>query len=188
MSKFLELGRLPRRRPLSAFVRTFLDTRRFEGGSDSDWDFNLNPSGIIYPARFVMLDATTQDGCFMGGLNAMCIGAVPQTSEFAPGQIGNAQFPYIAAQASEPSLPPGSQSRVGVYGPGRNCLVDVDPAFAGQIRPGSLIICSNSGFATLASPFGQWNQWICGIARSFANGGYTVNVKLVIFPWSPTGS
>lgn len=160
----------------------------FLGIMDSDWDFNFSPSGNIYPSRFVMLDSTTQGGCFMGGLNAMCVGATPQATEFAPGQLGNTQPPYVYAVGTDPNLPPGSQSRVGVYGPGRNCLVDVDPAFAGQIKPGSLIVCSNSGFATLASPFGPWNQWIAGISRSFANGGQTVNVKLVIFPWSPTGS
>jgi hypothetical protein len=155
---------------------------------DSDFDFNLNPSGPIYPARAIMLDPTTQDGCFLGNLNAMCIGVTPQQSEFAPGQIGNAVPPYILGIGSETSLPPGSNSRVAVYGPGRNTLIDIDPAYAGQIKPGDLVISSNSGYGTKASPFGAFNQWVIGIARTFANGGQSCNIKVWIFPWTPTGS
>src|SRR5579863_6689763 len=151
---------------------------------DNDFDFSFSPSGICYPARTVMLDSTTVKACFMGGQNAMCVGVTPQQSEFAAGMIGNNSFPYILAQPNEPNLPPGSQSRVPAYGPGRKTLLDIDPAYAGQIKPNDLVISSNSGYGTKASPFGPWNQWIIGIALAFANGGQSCNILVWIFPWS----
>lgn len=148
---------------------------------DSDFDFSFDPSGIVYPARAVKLDPATQGGCYMGSLNSMCVGVTPQQSEYAPGMIGNSTYPYILAQ-------PGDNSKVPVYGPGRRCLIDIDPAFGGQVKPGDLVVCGNSGYGTQATPTGPWNQWVIGIALSFASGGQSCNVKVVIFPWQPTGS
>lgn len=148
---------------------------------DEDLDFSFNPSETVYPRRAIRLDPVNEGSCYQGQLNSQCIGISDSHSEFAPGMIGNQTYPYILAQV-------GDGSTVAVQGPMRNCLWDVDPAFAGQIRPGSLLISGNSGYCTLASPFGSFNQWILGIARSFATGGQACNTKVVIFPWLPTGS
>ncbi len=156
---------------------------------DIDLDFTFAPSGTIYGARAIKLDPVTQGGCYLGSLNAMCVGITPQQSEVAPGMIGNSTFPYPLADVPA-NLPftPGSVTEVPVYGPGRRCLIDIDPAFGGQIAPNDLIISSNTGYGTKATPTGPWNQWIIGIALSFASAGQSCNVKVVIFPWSPTGS
>jgi hypothetical protein len=148
---------------------------------DTDLDFTFSPSGTIYGARAIKLDTVTQGGCFLGSKNSMCVGITPQQSEQAPGLIGNTTFPFILAQAGDNSIVP-------VYGPGRRCLIDIDPSFGGQIKPNDLIVSSDSGYGTKASPTGAFNQWIIGIALSFANSGQSCNVKVVIFPWSPTGS
>lgn len=148
---------------------------------DSDFDFSFAPSETIYGARAVKLDSVTQGNCYLGTENAMCIGVTPQQSEFAPGLTGNQTPPFILAQV-------GDNSNVPVYGPGRRCLIDVDPAMGGQIKPGDLIISSTLGYATRAGLGGPWNQWIIGIALSFASAGYSLNIKVWIFPWQPTGS
>ena len=155
---------------------------------DQDLDFSFTPSGTIYGARAIKLDSVTQGGCYLGSKNSMCVGITPQQSEFAPGMIGNASLPYPLAEVAPSSLASGSQPNVPVYGPGRRCLIDIDPNFGGQVKPGDLIISSDSGYGTKATPTGPWNQWIIGIALSFANSGQSCNVKVVIFPWSPTGS
>lgn len=157
---------------------------------DIDLDFSLAPSETIYGCRAIKLDVATAGACYLGSLNSMCVGVTPQQSQLAPGQIGNTSYPYILGEPQTDSdFPPGSSGGlIPVYGPGRRCLIDIDPNFAGQIRPGSLIISGNSGYGTLATPTGAWNQWIIGIATSFANGGQSCNVKVVIFPWLPTGS
>lgn len=156
---------------------------------DEDLDFSLTPSGTIYPTRAVRLDPATQDGCYMGNLNSMCVGITPQQSEVAPGMIGYNTPPFVLAEpAGTAPFVPGSVPRVSVYGPGRRCLLDIDPNFGGQIAPNDLLISGNGGLGTKASPTGPWNQWIIGIALSFANGGQSCNVKVVIFPWMPTGS
>ena len=148
---------------------------------DIDLDFSFAPSGTIYGARAIKLDTATAGQCYLGSANSMCVGITPQQSEYAPGMIGNTTTPMILAQV-------GDNSKVPVYGPGRRCLIDVDPDFGGQLKPGDLVISSTSGYAKKASPFGPWNQWVIGIALSFANSGQSLNVKVVIFPWSPTGS
>lgn len=153
---------------------------------DDDFDFSFAPSGTIYGARAIKLDTATQGGCYLGSANSMCVGVTPQQSEWAPGGVptsvtGFSAPPFILAQT-------GDNSKVPVYGPMRRCLIDVDPDFGGQIKPGDLVISSNSGYAKKASPFGPWNQWVIGIALSFANSSQSLNIKVVIFPWSPTGS
>jgi hypothetical protein len=148
---------------------------------DIDLDFTFAPSGTIYGARAIKLDIVTQGGCYLGSYNSMCVGITPQQSQQAPGLVGNTTPPLVLADTT-------NGGNVPVYGPGRRCLIDVDPDYGGRIRPGDLIISSNSGYARRASPFGPWNQWIIGIALSFANSGQSLNVKVVIFPWSPTGS
>lgn len=157
---------------------------------DIDLDYTFAPSGTIYGARAIKLDVANQGKCFLGSKNSMCVGITPQQSEYAPGMIGNQSTPFVLAQpqSSDSIVPGGSGSLVPVYGPGRRCLIDIDPNFGGQIAPGDLVISSDSGYGTKASPTGAWNQWIIGIALSFANGGQSCNVKVVIFPWSPTGS
>jgi len=158
---------------------------------DQDFDFSFAATGIVYASRAVQLDRTTQGGAFMGNANAMCVGVTPQQSELPPGQIGNNSYPYVLAQpqASDVFVPGGQGGQeFPVYGPNRRCLIDIDPSFGGQIRPGDLVVCSTSGYGTKASPYGPWNQWIIGIALSFANGGQSCNNKVQIFPWSPTGS
>lgn len=158
---------------------------------DIDLDFTLNASGVVYGSRAIKLDPTTEGAALLGSANAPCIGVTPQQSENPPGQIGNQSFPFILAQPqSSDSLVPGGQggSNFPVYGPGRRCLIDIDPAFGGQIKPGDLIVCGVSGYGTKASPFGPWNQWVIGIALTFANQGQSCLIKVVIFPWSPTGS
>jgi hypothetical protein len=148
---------------------------------DRDLDFSFAPSGIVYGARAIKLDTVTQGGCFLGSKNSMCVGISAQQSEQAPGLIGNTTFPMILAQ-------PGDNSEVPVYGPGRRCLIDIDPNFGGQIKPSDLIVSSDNGYGTKASPTGAFNQWVIGISLAFANSGQSCNVKVVIFPWSPTGS
>ena len=148
---------------------------------DIDLDFTFDPSGTIYGSRAVMIDPATAESCYLGAYNAMCVGVTPQQSEFAPGMIGNTTFPMVLAEV-------GNNTKVPVYGPGRRCLWDVDPDFGGQVRPGDLLISSNSGYARRASPFGPYNQWVLAIATNFANSGQSVNCKIVIFPWMPTGS
>lgn len=149
---------------------------------DEDLDFTFAPSGTIYGSRAVMLDPSTADACFLGGYNAACVGVTPQQSEFAIGLTGNTSPPFVLAQTGDNSIVP-------VYGPGRRCLWDVDPSFGGQIRPGDLLICSNSGYARKASPFGPWNQWVLAYSTGFANSGQSCNVKIVgPYPWMPTGS
>lgn len=168
---------------------------------DEDLDFTFTPSGTIYGARAVKIDPTVgtqigtytpSGGCFLGSKNSMCVGVTPQQSENPPGLIGNNAPPFILAEpttgSTYPFAPGGSGPLVPVFGPGRRCLIDVDPNFAGRIAPNDLIISSDSGYATKASPFGPWNQWIIGIALSFANANQSLNVKVWIFPWSPTGS
>lgn len=148
---------------------------------DEDLDFTFAPSGTIYGSRAVMLDPAVANACYLGSYNAFCVGVTQQASENAPGLIGNTTFPMILAQVGDGSL-------VSVYGPGRNVLWDVDPSFGGQVRPNDLLICSNSGYARKASPFGPWNQWVLAVSRSFANSGQSCNCKIIIFPWMPTGS
>lgn len=148
---------------------------------DIDLDYSFDPSGTIYGARAIKLDPANQSACLLGSLNAMCVGVTPQQSENAPGITGNNSTPYVLAQV-------GDNSKVPVYGAGRKCLIDIDPNFGGRIRPNDLIISGNSGYGTKASPFGPWNQWVIGIALSFANGGQSCNIRVIIFPWSPTGS
>lgn len=148
---------------------------------DLDLDYSLDPSGTIYGARAIKLDPATAGACYLGSLNSMCIGITPQQSEYAPGMIGNTTTPMVLAQV-------GDNSKVPVYGPGRKCLFDIDPSFGGQIAPNDLLISSNSGYGTKATPTGSWNQWIIAIALSFANGGQSCNVRITIFPWTPTGS
>lgn len=148
---------------------------------DIDLDFSLNPSGTIYGARAIKLDPANANGCYVGSVNARCIGVTPQGTEFAPGLTGNTTAPLVLAQA-------GDNSKVPVYGPGRRCLIEIDPDFGGQIAPNDLVISSNLGYGTRATPTGPWNQWIIGIALSFANSGQCCNIKVVIFPWIPTGS
>ncbi len=159
---------------------------------DEDLDFTFSPSGIVYGSRAIKLDTVTQGGCYLGSLNSMCVGVTPQQSEVAPGMIGNNATPFVLAvpqsDSSYPFAPGGSGPLVPVYGPMRRALLDIDPAFAGQIKPGDLVVSSNSGYGTKATPTGAWNQWIIGIALSFANGSQSCNIKIVIFPWSPTGS
>ena len=157
---------------------------------DEDLDFTFAPSGIIYGARAVKLDPAVEGACYLGSRNSLCVGVTPQQSEQAPGVIGNQSYPMILAQpqATDSLVPGGSGAIVPVYGPGRRCLIDIDPNFGGQIKPGDLIISSDSGYGTKASPFGPWNQWIIGIALSFANSGQSCNIKVSVFPWSPTGS
>ncbi len=159
---------------------------------DEDLDFTFSPSGVVYGARAIKLDPAVQGGCFLGSLNALCVGVTPQQSENPPGLIGNNSTPFALAEpttgSSYPYAPGGSGPLVPVYGPNRRCLIDVDPSYGGQIRPGDLIVSGNSGYATKASPFGPWNQWVIGIALSFASSGQSLNVKVQIFPWSPTGS
>ena len=155
---------------------------------DLDLDFSFAPSGIIYGARAIKMDPTTANACLLGSKNAMCVGVTPQQSEFAPGMIGNTTFPMVLAQPSDPNLAAGSVANVAVYGPGRNCLLDIDPNFAGRVAPNDLLECSDSGYGTKAQPTGPWNRWIIMISRSFANGGQSCFGKVVIFPWAPTGS
>ena len=155
-------------------------------GSDNDFDFSFAPSETIYGARAVRLDPVNIKQCYLGSLNAMCVGVTLQQSEWAPGGVPNSISgysapPFILAQV-------GDNSNVPAYGPGRKCLIDVDPAWVGQLVPNDLIISSNSGYARRASPLGPWNQWIIGIALSIANPGQSCNELVVIFPWSPTGS
>ena len=172
---------------------------------DEDLDFTFSPSGIIYSARTIRIDpgvgnqfsipgnppSAPSGGCFMGSKNSMCVGVAPQGSENPPGLIGNTA-PFVFAEpwngAGYSYTPGGSGPVVAVYGPGRRCLMHVDPAFAGRIAPNDLLISSDMGYVTKASPFGPWNQWIIGIALSFANADQYVNAKVWIFPWSPTGS
>jgi hypothetical protein len=148
---------------------------------DIDLDFSFSPSETIYGARAVKLDTVTQGGCYLGSKNAPCIGITPQQSEYAPGIAGNTAPPFILAQT-------GDNSKVSVYGEGRRCLWDVDPNFGGQVKPGDLLISWDSGYARPATATGAWNQWILAFALSFANGGQSVNAKITIFPWMPTGS
>lgn len=153
---------------------------------DDDFDFSLNPSATIYGARAVKLDPVTQGNCYLGSLNSMCIGVTPQQSEFVPGGAlsavaGITAPPFILAQV-------GDNSHVPVYGAGRRCLLDIDPDWVGQVVPNDLVISSNSGYGRRASPLGPWNQWIVGIGLSVANPGQSCNIKVTIFPWSPTGS
>lgn len=159
---------------------------------DDDFDFTFAPSGIIYATRAIKLDPANQDYCYLGSANSMCVGVTPQQSQSAPGMIGNGSPPFPLAipigNASYPYIPGGSGPLVPVYGPGRRCLIDVDPNFGGQLAPADLVISSDSGYAKKASPFGPWNQWVIGICLSFASGNQTANIKVVIFPWNPTGS
>lgn len=166
---------------------------------DEDLDFTFTPSGIIYGARAVKIDPTVgsissqiSGGCFLGSKNAMCVGVTPQQSQNAPGMIGTSGPPFVLAtpqtDSTYPYAPGGSGTLVPVYGPNRRCLIDIDPNFAGRIAPNDLIISSDSGYGTKALPFGPWNQWIIGIALSFANANQSCNIKVQIFPWSPTGS
>lgn len=153
---------------------------------DSDADFTFDPSETIYGARAVRLDPVTQKACYLGTLNARCVGITPQQSEWAVSAVptgisGYSTPPFILAQV-------GDNSKVPVYGPGRKCLIDVDPNWVGQIVPNDLVISSDSGYARRASPLGSWNQWVIGISLSIANPGQSCNVVVVIFPWSPTGS
>lgn len=151
---------------------------------DLDLDFSLNPGEIIYGARAVRLDPSTQDNCLLGQRNSMCIGITPQGSANAPGLIGNNSYPYILA---DPASATGNQ-KVPVYGPGRKCLFDIDPNFGGQVAPNNLLISYDSGLGRPAASTGSWNQWIIAIALSFASGGQSCNVKVWLFPWLPTGS
>jgi hypothetical protein len=157
---------------------------------DQDFDFTFAPSGTIYCSRAIKLDTTTQGACFLGSLNSPCIGITPQQTEVAPGMIGNQSPPFILAQpgSTDSYVPGGLGSLVPVYGEGRRCLIDIDPNFGGQIKPGDLIVSSNSGYGTRATQSGAWNQWVIGIALSVANSGQSCNVKVTIFPWLPTGS
>lgn len=159
---------------------------------DLDIDISLKPSEIIYACRAIMLDTVTQGNCYLGSLNARCVGISAQQSEDAPGAIGNNSFPFPLAiptgDSSYPYAPGGQGPEVPVYGPGRKCLIDIDPSFGGQIKPNDLIRSSNSGYGTLASPTGSFNQWIIGLALSFASSGQSCNVRVELFPWLPTGS
>lgn len=156
---------------------------------DEDFDYTFAPSEIIYGCRAIKLDTVTQGNCYQGSLNSMCVGISVQQSASAPGMIGNNSTPFpLAAPPSLGNFSPGSVTQVPTYGPGRRCLIDIDPSFGGQIKPGDLVISGNSGYGTKATPSGPWNQWVIGISLSFANSGQSCNVKVVIFPWSPAGS
>lgn len=159
---------------------------------DEDLDYSFAPSEIIYACRAIKLDTVTQGNCYLGSANARCVGITAQQSAEAPGMMFNNTYPYALAipqsNANYPVSPGGIGMEAPVYGPGRRCLIDIDPSFGGQIKPNDLIKSSDSGYGTLASPTGAWNQWIIGIALSFANSGQSCNVKVVIFPWLPTGS
>jgi hypothetical protein len=159
---------------------------------DDDFDFTFAPSAIVYGPRAIKLDPINEGYCYQGSKNSMCVGVSPQQTQNAPGMIGFSTNPLPLAvpqtDATYPYVPGGSGSLVPVYGPNRRCLIDVDPNFGGQIAPNDLVISSDSGYATKASPFGPWNQWIIGISLSFGSANQTVNIKVVIFPWSPTGS
>lgn len=154
---------------------------------DLDLDFSFAPSETIYGARAIRLDTVNQGKCYHGQKNSMCVGVTPQQSLTAPGSSiiavsGVTSPPFILAQTADPV------ANVPVYGPGRRCLIDIDPDFGGQIKPGDLIESSNSGYGTKAEPTGAYNRWIIGIALAFANSGQSCNIKVVIFPWAPTGS
>jgi hypothetical protein len=172
---------------------------------DEDLDFMFTPSQIIYGCRAIRIDpsvgagnlvqggsSTPSGGCFLGNLNGMCVGVSAQQSEYAPGLIGTSGPPFPLGQpqtdSTYPYAPGGSGALIPVYGPNRRCLIDVDPAFGGRIAPNTLIISSNSGYAIPASPYGSYNQWIIGIALSFASAGQSLNLKVQVFPWLPTGS
>ncbi len=159
---------------------------------DLDVDISLAPSEIIYPCRAIMLDVANEGKCYNGSLNARCVGISAQQSEDAPGAIYNNTPPYAAAipqtSTSYPYSPGGVGPEVAVYGPGRKCLIDIDPNFTGQIRPNDLIVSSNSGYGTLATPTGSYNQWVIALSLAFANGGQSCNVRVELFPWLPTGS
>ncbi len=155
---------------------------------DSDFDFTFGPSETIYPRRAVRIDplGVNEGQCYLGQLNSRCIGVTPDQTEFAPGGaptgvVGITAPPFILAQV-------GDNSQVPVYGEGRRCLIDIDPAFAGQVAPNDLIVSSNSGYGTKATPTGPWNQWIIMVALTVANGGQACLGKVTLFPWSPTGS
>lgn len=155
---------------------------------DLDLDFSLAPSETIYGARAIKLDTATQGKCYLGSLNSMCIGVTPQQSEQPPGMIGNTSTPFPLAEVNPTGFAAGTVMPVSVYGEGRKCLIDIDPDFGGQIRPGDLIISGNSGYGTKASVTGAWNQWVVGISLAFANSGQSCNITVKIFPWLPTGS
>ena len=160
-----------------------------DSGMDEDLDFSFSPSGVIYPARAIRLDTVTQGGCYVGTANAMCVGVTPQQSENAPGLIGNNTYPYVlAAPPGSDVYPPGSPSRVAVYGPMRRALIDIDPAYVGTIAPNTLVISSTNGYGTAANLSSGSNQWIIGISLSFATAGQSCNIKIVIFPYLPTGT
>jgi hypothetical protein len=148
---------------------------------DTDSDFSLNPSETIYGGRAIKLDTVTQDNCYLGSRNSPCIGISVTGTEFAPGMIGSTTGPLPAAQV-------GDNSKVAVYGLGRRCLWEVDPNYGGQVKPGDLCVSYDSGYLRPATPSGPWNQWVLAISTSFASGGYCANVKIMIFPWAPTGS
>jgi len=159
---------------------------------DEDLDYTFAPSGTIYGCRAIKLDTVTPGNCYLGSLNSFCVGVSVQQSENPPGLIGNNTTPFVLAEPTSgstyPYTPGGSGPLVPVYGPNRRCLIDVDPAFGGQIKPGDFVISGNSGYATKASPFGPWNQYVLGFALSFANANQSLNIKIQLFPWSPTGS
>lgn len=156
---------------------------------DLDLDFSLAPSETIYPQRCIKLDPANAGKCYLGSKNAMCVGVSIPGSEVAPGAIGNGTPPYVLAESGTPSgFAAGSAANVAVFGEGRKCLIDVDPNFGGQIKPNDLIISSDAGTATPAATTGSWNQWVVGIALTFASAGQQVFVTVKIFPWLPTGS
>lgn len=159
---------------------------------DLDLDFSLAPSGTIYGARAIKLDTANEGKCYLGSRNSMCIGVTPQQSEQAPGMIGNTSTPFPLAEPADTGFmdgfAAGSVTTVPVYGEGRKCLIDIDPNFGGQIKPGDLVISSDSGYGRKATPSGPWNQWVVGIALTFANSGQSCNITVKIFPWMPTGS
>lgn len=145
---------------------------------DIDLDHSFAPSETIYGARAVRLDPVTQGGCYLGTANARCIGITPQQSEYAPGLAGTSGPPFVLAQT-------GDNSKVPVYGIGRCCLWDYDPAAGSAVAPNDLLISGAAGVAVKAATTGTTVQWVLGIALSHAVAGQSINVKVVLFPWRP---
>lgn len=148
---------------------------------DSDFDFSFAPSETLFGARAIKLDTGNEGKCYLGSRNSPCIGISVPGTDFAPGMIGNTVGPLPLATTTD-------GTNACVFGIGRRCLWEVDPNFAGQVHPGDLLISWDSGYARPATPTGAWNQWVLAMALSFTSGNYCANVKIMVFPWAPTGS
>lgn len=152
---------------------------------DLDLDYNGVAGNTLYGARAVQLSFLANETFLLGNLNAMCVGICPQGSAYPPGGVPIA----TAGISTPPFIFRTVGMATGVYGQGRKCLWDVDDTWAGQVRPNDLLISGNGGLCRRASPFGPWNQWILAIALSFANPGFSANVRIIgPWAWSPTGS